>query len=76
MNLRVVTNSLDVILEFSQCPNISLFTLGGSFRSDAKSFIGSMAINSLKNFQISTCFLGTSGISKEGNFSSQNIWSD
>ena len=72
MNLRVVTNSLDVILELSQFPNISLFTLGGSFRSDARSFIGPIAINSLKNFQISTCFLGTSGISREGNFSSQN----
>ena len=73
MNLRVVTNSLDVILEFAQCPNISLFTLGGSFRPDARSFIGSIAINSLKSFQISTCFMGASGISKKGNFSSQNI---
>jgi DeoR/GlpR family transcriptional regulator of sugar metabolism len=72
MNLRVVTNSMDVILELAQYPNISLFTLGGSYRIDARSFIGPIAINSIKNFQISTCFLGTSGISKEGNFSSQN----
>ncbi|MCG8573081.1 MAG: hypothetical protein MJB14_23355, partial [Spirochaetes bacterium] len=52
--------------------NISLFILGGSYRPEAGSFIGPLAMDALKKFQISTCFIGTSGISADGVFSSQN----
>jgi DeoR/GlpR family transcriptional regulator of sugar metabolism len=72
MNLRVVTDSLDVINELSKSQNISLFVLGGGFRPDAGSFIGPIAEKTVRNFQIKTCFIGTSGISVDGNFSSQN----
>jgi DeoR/GlpR family transcriptional regulator of sugar metabolism len=73
MNLRVLTNSLDAMVILSKCPQISLFSLGGYLRSSADSFIGPIAEETIKNFQIETCFLGTSGISKDGVFSSQNI---
>lgn len=72
MNLRVVTSSLAVMVELSSCPGISLFSLGGSFREEAGSFIGPTAEKALKGFQIETCFLGTTGISNDGKFSSQN----
>lgn len=72
MNLRVVTSSLAVMVELSSCPEISLFSLGGSFREEAGSFIGPAAEKALKGFQIETCFLGTTGISYDGKFSSQN----
>ncbi len=72
MSMRVVTNSLDVLLKLSSSPQISLFSLGGSLRMEAGSFIGPFAIDTLKNFQIQTCFMGTSGISRDGKFSSQN----
>lgn len=72
MNLRVVTDSLDVMNELSNSPNISLFSLGGSFRPDAGSFIGPIAEKTVGNFHIKTCFIGASGISVDGNFSSQN----
>ncbi len=35
-------------------------------------FIGPLAEESLKKFQIEMSFLGTTGISKQGNFSAQN----
>ena len=72
INLRVVTSSLAVMVELSNCPGISLFSLGGSFREEAGSFIGPVAEKALEGFQIETCFLGTTGISYDGKFSSQN----
>ena len=73
MSLRVVTNSIDVMLELADAPHVALVALGGSFRAEAGSFIGPLAVQALRNFQIETCFLGTTGISAEGRFSSQNI---
>jgi DeoR/GlpR family transcriptional regulator of sugar metabolism len=73
MNIKVLTNSLDVLVLLAGYEQISLFSLGGNLRNKAGSFIGPIAEGILKNFQIETCFLGTSGISKDGNFSSQNL---
>jgi DeoR/GlpR family transcriptional regulator of sugar metabolism len=73
MNLRVVTNSIDVMVMLSGCPEISLISLGGSYRKEAGSFVGPMAIEALKMLQIETCFLGTTGFSSRGAFSSQNL---
>jgi DeoR family transcriptional regulator of aga operon len=73
MNLRVVTNSIDVIFELADAPGIALYSIGGSYRKEAGSFIGPLSIDALGNFQFDTAFLGTSGFSREGAFSSQNI---
>lgn len=73
MSLRVVTNSIDVIIELADAPEISLFTLGGSYRREAGSFIGPIPISTLDNFQIETCFIGTTGFTLRGQFSAQNI---
>lgn len=73
MNLRVVTNSIDVMIALGACPGIALSSLGGSYRREAGSFVGPMAIEALKTLQIETCFLGTTGFSSRGVFSSQNL---
>ncbi|MDX9957545.1 MAG: DeoR/GlpR family DNA-binding transcription regulator [Clostridia bacterium] len=73
MNLRVVTNSIDVMVTLSDCPGISLISLGGSYRKEAGSFVGPMAIEALRMLQIGTCFLGTTGFSARGIFSAQNL---
>lgn len=72
-SIRVVTNSIDVMVLLSDCPEISLICLGGSYRKEAGSFVGPMAIEALKMLHIETCFLGTTGISARGVFSSQNL---
>jgi DeoR/GlpR family transcriptional regulator of sugar metabolism len=72
MSLRVLTNSINVLVELSTSPQITLFALGGSFRPDAGSFIGPLAEEALQKFQVGTCFLGTTGFSREGIFSSMN----
>lgn len=72
MNLRVLTNSIEVMVELADMPGISLFSTGGSYRKAAGSFIGPVAMEGVKNFHIETCFVGTSGISNEALFSAQN----
>lgn len=73
MNLRVVTNSIDVMAALGACPGISLISLGGTYRREAGSFVGPMAIEALRTLQIETCFLGATGFSNRGTFSSQNL---
>lgn len=71
--LRVVTNSIDVMLALGEATGIALHALGGSYRKEAGSFIGPQAVASLGNFHIETAFLGATGISGRGVFSAQNI---
>lgn len=73
MSLRVVTNSVDIVLALADSPGVAAYCIGGNYRKDAGSFIGPIALESLKNFQIDTCFMGATGFSSEGLFSSQNI---
>ena len=73
MNLRVVTNSIDVIIVLGEAPGIALHSVGGSYRKEAGSFIGPAAIESLSGYQIDIAFLGTTGFSHTGEFSAQNL---
>jgi DeoR/GlpR family transcriptional regulator of sugar metabolism len=73
MQISVLTNSLEIMVLLSGYSQIALYSLGGNLRNSAGSFIGPIPMETVKNFQIETCFLGASGISKDGLFSSQNI---
>lgn len=70
--LRVVTNSIDAVTALADDPSIALFSVGGSYRKEAGSFIGPLAVSAVSGMQIDTAFLGTSGFSTDGVFSSQN----
>lgn len=72
MDLRVVTNSLDVLEELADAPSVVLHSTGGSFRRDARSYIGPLAVDAVRRFHFDRAFLGTSGLSVDGVFSSQN----
>ncbi len=74
MNLRVITNSIDVLLALQDAPEVLVFSLGGNFRKEAGTFIGPQTLEALRNFHIDTCFIGTTGFSSDGLFSSQNIY--
>ena len=73
MSLRVVTNSIAVMNALVGAHGISLFSIGGSYRREAGSFVGPLALENVKEFQIETCFVGATGVSGRGVFSSQNI---
>ncbi|MBU8914305.1 MAG: DeoR/GlpR family DNA-binding transcription regulator [Spirochaetales bacterium] len=73
MSLRVVTNSIAVMNALVGAHGITLFSIGGSYRREAGSFVGPLALENVKEFQIETCFVGATGVSGRGVFSSQNI---
>ena len=73
LSLTVVTNSLDVLNALQGVDGIALYCLGGSFRREAQAFIGPQAVESLSQFQIQKCFVGTTGFSSDGVFSTQNL---
>ncbi|MFP4384401.1 MAG: DeoR/GlpR family DNA-binding transcription regulator [Spirochaetia bacterium] len=72
-NLRVVTNSLDVLNELGDTDSIALFSVGGAYRRDAGSFIGPISVEGIRSFHVQTAFLGATGITRDGRFSSQNV---
>lgn len=72
MELRVVTNSLQVLNRLADRPGISLFMVGGSYRHSAGSFIGPWAEDNLGRVQLDHAFIGATGVSLDGRFSSQN----
>ncbi len=74
MNIRVVTNSLDVMNVLADAPGVSLISIGGGYRKEAGSFLGPAAEEMIRSFRIETCFIGATGISKDGAFSAQNVF--
>lgn len=72
MDVRVVTDSLDVLNALSDADSIVLYSVGGGFRRDARSLIGPIAVESIRRFHLDRAFLGTSGLSLDGVFSAQN----
>lgn len=73
MELRVVTNSIDVLLALADAPDINLHCTGGAFRQAGGSFIGPFAEEMIDRMTFDHAFLGASGISHAGRFSSQNV---
>jgi DeoR/GlpR family transcriptional regulator of sugar metabolism len=74
MTLRVLTNSIDVMAALADDPAVSLFSIGGSYRKEAGSFLGPIAEENVRRFQIETCFIGATGISEDGAMASQNVF--
>jgi DeoR/GlpR family transcriptional regulator of sugar metabolism len=72
MSLQVVTTSLDVVEELADAEGIALFCPGGSLRRESRCFIGPATIAALEDIRIESCFLGATGFSASGCFSSQN----
>jgi DeoR/GlpR family transcriptional regulator of sugar metabolism len=73
MNVRVVTNSINVMVELADSHNISLHSVGGSYRMDGGCFIGPAAEAAMDHYRIDICFIGTPAFTADGIFSSQNM---
>jgi len=70
---RVISNALPILNILADCEGISLYTIGGSFRREAGSFVGPLSLSNLADYQIETGFVGTTGYDEEGIFTSQNV---
>ena len=72
LQIRVVTNSLEILSTLSSSRDLTLTAIGGNFRHDASSFIGPIAEDAVNQLQFDIAFIGATGISAEGDFLTHN----
>ncbi len=58
----VMTHSLLVMKQLSDCKNLRVIMCPGEYRFDSQAFMGALTDNFISQFKIDTLFLGTEGI--------------
>jgi DeoR family fructose operon transcriptional repressor len=69
-NLRVVTNSLPVVAELMNHPNIKVSLVGGDVDAQRRAAYGSIAEQAVSRYRADKAFLGAGGISAQRGLSS------
>ena len=64
-HLTVITYTLNVALQLSDLPNITLVVIGGIFRHVSNAMVGPQAEQMMASFHADHCFLGTVGLDAE-----------
>lgn len=66
-NLIVITNSLDILVELANSPEIHVISTGGDLDNASLSFTGMTAIENLAKFNVDKAFVSCTGVSlREG----------
>jgi DeoR/GlpR family transcriptional regulator of sugar metabolism len=63
-NITVITNSVKVVLELSDAANCKVISTGGTLRENAMSFVGHMAEQSVKNYNVDKAIICCKGVDK------------
>ena len=71
-NLTVITNSVKVVSELANAKDCEIISTGGNLRVNAMSFVGHMAENSVKNFNVDIAIICSKGIDMEKGISESN----
>lgn len=71
-NLVVVTNAINIALELVDAEDTELILIGGSVRHRIQSCVGYIAQNALDHLNFKKFFLGSNGISLEGDVTTPN----
>jgi DeoR/GlpR family transcriptional regulator of sugar metabolism len=71
-NLTVITNSVKVVMELASAKDCKIISTGGNLRVNAMSFVGHMAENSVKNFNVDIAIICSKGIDMEKGISESN----
>lgn len=67
MNITVVTNMVDIMLEFMVPTSVRLIFIGGVFNRSRDGFVGSFTDKQLSEFRFDIAFMGTVGVDVFGN---------
>lgn len=62
MNVTVVTNMVDIMLEFAVPSTVQIFFLGGTFSQMKDGFVGSFTIKQIMDFRFDIAFIGAVGV--------------
>jgi DeoR family fructose operon transcriptional repressor len=69
-NLRVITNSLPIVSELLNYPNIKVNLIGGEIDMNRKASYGRLTLESISEYHATKAFIGADGVSLEGGISS------
>jgi len=72
-NIIVMTHSLLVMNQLSDCKNLRVTMCPGEYRFDSQAVMGSLTDNFISQFKIDTLFLGTEGIDLKHGLTVPNI---
>lgn len=61
-NLSIITNSLDILMQYKDVSNIDIVLVGGRFRAKTGTFIGHFANKMMEDFHVAKAFVGVNGI--------------
>lgn len=64
-NLTVITNSVEVMLEFSQKADWNIVSTGGALKTGSLSLVGGIAEKTLKDFNVDLCICSCKGLDLE-----------
>lgn len=73
-DLVVVTNALNIGLELSDCPGITVVMVGGILRGETLSLIGPETEEGIRRMTVDRAFVGTSGLSAERGYTNSNLF--
>ena len=72
MNVKVITNSLPVVSELINYPNIKITLIGGEIDSERKAIYGPTAEKYIEEYHVQKAFIGADGVSVNGGLSSND----
>ncbi len=70
--VRVITNSLPVLLELEQFSNMEINLVGGEYDKHRRAIHGTVAVRHLSNYHVDKAFIGVDGISLVDGLSSHS----
>lgn len=62
LNITIVTNMIDIMLQFMTSSTVKVIFLGGTFGRGYDGFVGSITIDQILNYRFDIAFLGTVGV--------------
>ena len=71
--LTVVTNSIFIMEQLSNCPNIMLVCIGGFLRSNTMALVGPVAEETLNHLRLDKAFMATNGIEFDMGLTTPNM---
>ena len=71
-NLIVITNALHIFNSLSNCPNITLFFLGGRYNAETQTTLGDDVLEQLYKYKVDKLIMGMDGIDADAGCTSFN----
>lgn len=73
LNITVITNSATIANALSDNGNLILYLIGGKVRTNTLAAVGSIAVETMKRFNVKKSFLGVNGITLDNGLTTQDM---